>query len=115
MNAQTTLILLVALLVVTSGGVMVFNAVVQDLQGIPSAAANDQQFTEDIALVNVIGTNISADDTYKHMRIQVRYDGDDPLNLNDTFIQVRTTTSTADLWYRNGTTQRDVSNGFYTE
>lgn len=117
MSSHTSLILLIAVLIITMGGVLVITEVAQQDQ-LTAKSTRAQQTRQDqsgsLILVNTIGYNIT-NDTYKYAKIQVRYEGDDPLDLNDTLIQVRTRATTADLYYRNGTTERDVASGFYTQ
>ena len=60
------------------------------------------------------GTDVQ-NSTYKYVEVQVRYSGSQPLNLNDTTIQIMTSESEANLQYRNGTPYRDMNGGFYTQ
>lgn len=115
-NANTTLILVVTMLIVTTGGVVVFYDLTHNAQQQTTSvrAQHKAQQTQDLAIVNVVGTNVSSEGV-KYVQIQVRYDGSNNLDLNDTLIQLRTDKSVTDLQYRNGTTSRDVADGFYTQ
>jgi archaellum component FlaG (FlaF/FlaG flagellin family) len=111
-----TLILFISLLIITVGGIAVFYEVTSDLkEGAQRLQSNTEQenTNDELELVSSVGYSVQ-NDTFKYVRFQVRYEGEGSLNLNDTFVQVRTDTSIADLRYRNGTTTRNVNTGFYT-
>ena len=118
MNGSTQLIAIIAALIVTAGGVVILYEVSQNYQAgtktVAKQQTTDTKKSEDLVLVNIVGTNVS-NDGVKYVHFQVRYDGEGTLNLNDTLIQLRTGTSITDLHYRNGTTVRDSASGFYTQ
>jgi hypothetical protein len=113
-SGHSALILLITLLVMTTGGVLIFYQFAGETQQVPLAMRRQSDDIGDLVLVNVVGSNI-VDNSYKHVQIQVRYEGDEPLALNDTFIQLSTQTSSADLAYREGEPVRDEETGFYTQ
>ncbi len=116
MSAHTPLILLIVGLSITALGIGVFYAQEQRFaQGQRSqldAVVLDAR-PEELVVVSIVGQDVSAGDV-NTLRIQVRYDGEGELPLNETYIQVKTKDSIADLQYRNGTTYRSVPDGFYT-
>jgi archaellin len=115
MNGVTAMVLLITGLIVAIGGVAVIYENTQVFQQVPHASTNQEQDRlPELEIINIVGTEVE-DETYKYLRIQVEYTGDEPLDLNDTHVQLRTSKSVADLDYRNGTTQRNVTTGFYTQ
>jgi hypothetical protein len=117
MSSHTVLILFIAGLIITVGGIVVIQEVTQTIRQTPGAIqGQDNTLTGDdeLQITNIVGTNVE-NETYRYIRVQVAYEGDEKLSLNDTFIQVSTGSSVADLKYRNGTPERDTDEGFYTE
>lgn len=116
MSSHTALIGMIVAMVVTAGSILVFSEITQSVQSKGNAIAQGENSKSDqgLVLVNTIGTNVQ-NDTFSYTKFQVRSESDEQLNLNDTFIQIRTDQSVADLQYRNGTAQRSEINGFYTK
>lgn len=112
MSSHTTLILFITFLIITVGGIAVIVEVKQNYEQ-RGMTANVVEDGDSLVLINAIGYNIS-DESFRYSRLQVRYDGEGALNLNDTHVQLRTTSSVADLYYRNGTATRNETSGFYT-
>jgi archaellin len=106
---------MITMLIITIGGIAAFY---ESTKGVEQQARQEQRSysateTPDLTLVSATGSDPSQD-SVRYIRIQVRYDGEGALNLNDTFIQLRTSQSVADLTYRNGSLTRSESSGFYT-
>ena len=105
------------MLIVTTGGVLVVYEISSNYRDRGQQVTKEAPTTarsDELDVVSVIASNIT-DDGVKHVRFQVVYEGDGTLALNDTLIQLRTDLSISDLHYRNGTTNRSVTDGFYTQ
>ncbi len=116
MSSHNTLIILIAALIVTAASVLIFRETGQTLTGqaIQQNQQEEQEKGDDLVVLNVVGSNIY-NKSYNYIAVQVRYDGDAPLNISDTHIELSTERSTAVLPYRNGTATRDVATGFFTQ
>jgi archaellin len=120
MNGSTALISLIVILIVTTGGVLVAYDLSSNYRAAAKATRSQQKTdgttsaSQDLHIVSVVGTNVQ-DDGVKYVQIQVRNDGGQVYDLNDTLIELRTDKSVSDLQYRNGTTNRSVVDGFYTQ
>jgi hypothetical protein len=103
MNAHTTMIMLIAVLAVTTAGVVVFYQITGEAQQTANNIQNQQDdASPSLEIVNIIASDIE-DDTYHDINIQIEYTGDEQLALNETFIQIRTEQSVADIYYGNNT------------
>jgi hypothetical protein len=115
-QSHTALILLIVMISVTVGGIALLYDFQQRAAAVPSAMSQGfiAENEDDLTVVNVIGTD-AAGRNLSGVRIQVRYDGEGELDINDTFIQIRMDESTADLRYRDGTLERSIAEGYYTQ
>ncbi len=101
---------------ITVGGVFVLNSQEQMLRDGARTKAQEAittAATDDLAIINVVGHEVSGRNI-SYVRFQVQYDGEGELPLNETLIQLRTRKTTADLQYRNGTLERSVAEGYFT-
>jgi archaellin len=117
-SSHTSLILMIVMISITAGGAYIFFEHAASYRSAPTASVRETTSAaataDDLAIVNVVATPVASNNV-SYIRIQVRYTGNEKLPLNQTFIQIKTDESTADLHFRNGTLTRSVSNGYYTE
>lgn len=108
MNSSVFLIMLIVGLILAAGGAAVFLENARSLQ----ATNGEQPPTAQPRLVAVEAFN-NTNNTARYVRIQVT--SNQPVRVNDTLITVRTQEDVARLRYREGTLERNVTEGFYTQ
>jgi hypothetical protein len=115
-GSHTSLILMIVMVSITVGGIMIFYDFQRTSAAVPRNILDNsfERQQNDLVFVSVVGR----DTTGRNMsgiRFQVRYEGDEKLSINDSFIQIRMPDSIADLKYRDGTLERDSGVGYYTQ
>jgi hypothetical protein len=116
MSSHTSMILLIVVLGITTAGVLIMTQEGQNFLNKPQASVREgvQPSVNDLTFVSVVGHNVTAEEITV-LRFQIKYEGDDELVLNESFIQFQTEESTADLRYRNGTLAKSIADGYYTQ
>ena len=117
-DSHTSLILLIVMISITVSGAAILYSFQQRTAAVPISILSESlnEGANGLVVTNVIGTDDAGNDL-SAMRIQVRYEGEGEgeLDINDTYIKIRMDDSQADLRYRNGTLERDIGSGFYTQ
>lgn len=108
MNGNTSLIFLIVGIGIAALGAILITEVIQNAQ----SGVDQPREQTTLSITNVIAQNITADGT-KHVRISVQTGG--VINLNDTSITLRSDNTSAYLRYRNGTLERNITEGFFTQ
>lgn len=107
MSTEAFIMLIVGLVIALGGAALLLSTGDDIKQQLP-----ESQEDPNLRLLQVLTQNIS-NGSAGHVRIS--FTADRPIKLTDAEIVLRTETEAARLQYRNGTLNRSVVDGFYTQ